>query len=60
MPDDAEISWLLPAYAAGSLDERERERVEHAIERSPTLLAAALELQLVNDRLLGVRAELDG
>ena len=56
---DAEIRWLLPAYVAGSLDPHQHERVEHAIRRSPVLLAETMELQLVNEHLLEVRAELD-
>ena len=59
MPADAEIRWLLPAYVAGSLDEHEHKRVEQAIQRSPVLLAETLELQLVNEHLLEVRAELE-
>jgi anti-sigma factor RsiW len=54
-----DIRWLLPAYVAGSLDEREHARVESEIQRSPALLAETLELQLVNEHLLEVRAELD-
>ena len=56
MDDDAR--HLLPAYAAGTLCPELRARVEHAVQGSPPLLAETLELMLVNDRLLQVRAEL--
>lgn len=57
MEDDAR--HLLPAYAAGSLCPDLRARVEQAVQGSPALLAEAMELMLVNDHLLALRAEID-
>ncbi len=54
-----DIRYLLPAYAAGSLDRDTHARVEQALQGSPALLAEALELLLVNDHLLELRAQLD-
>jgi hypothetical protein len=54
-----DIRHLLPAYAAGSLDRDSHARVEQALQGSPILMAEALELLLVNDHLLALRAELD-
>ncbi len=56
---DADIRHLLPAYAAGSLDPESHARVEQALLGSPTLLAEAMELIVVNEHLLEVRRELD-
>jgi len=49
---------LLPAYVAGSLPAELRAHVHAAIQRSPALLAETLELELVNEHLLEVRAGL--
>lgn len=56
---DDDIRHLLPAYAAGSLDPATAARVEQALQGSPVLLAEAMELLLVNEHLLAVRATLD-
>lgn len=56
---EADIRHLLPAYAAGSLDPSTSARVEQALQGSPALLAEAMELLLVNEHLLAVRATLD-
>jgi hypothetical protein len=56
---DDEARYLLPAYAAGSLAPDDRSRVERAVQGSPALLAEAMELALVNEHLLSLRAELD-
>ena len=54
-----DIRHLLPAYAAGSLDRDTHARIEQALQGSPVLMAEALELLLVNDHRLELRAQLD-
>ena len=49
---------LLPGYVAGSLFPDEHTLVHTAVQRSPALLAEAIELQLVNEHLLELRAQL--
>lgn len=50
----------LPAFVAGSLPAHLHRRVEDAIVASPELLAETMELIAVNQRLLEVRAAVDG
>lgn len=56
---DDEARHLLPAYVAGSLAPDDCSRVERAVQGSPVLLAEAMELELVNEHLHGLRATLD-
>lgn len=58
--DEEAIRDQLPAYVAGSLPAHLHRRVEDAIVASPELLAETMELIAVNQRLLDVRAEIDG
>ena len=55
---DDDVRDLLPAYIAGSLFPAERAHVHEAVQRSPALLAEAMELELVNEHLLELRAQL--
>jgi len=50
---------LLPGYCAGSLSATAHAEVEAAILTAPGLLAEAMELMIVNDRLLTVRSGID-
>ena len=56
---DDDVRDLLPAYIAGSLFPAERAHVHEAVQRSPALLAEAMELELVNEHLLELRARMD-
>jgi hypothetical protein len=57
-PDDV-IRDLLPGYVAGSLFPDEHALVHAAVQRSPRLLAEAMELRLINEHLLEVRAQIE-
>lgn len=57
--DDFTLLDLLPAYCAGSLPEPLYARVESAVLASPAALRQAMELMVVNDVLLTVRAKVD-
>ncbi len=56
LPTHAALRDLLPAYCAGSLSATAHAEVEAAILTAPGLLAEAMELMIVNDRLLTVRS----
>ena len=58
-PSDDDVRDLLPAYGAGSLFPDEYTSVHAAVQRSPVLLAEAMELELVNGHLLELRARMD-
>ena len=49
----------LPAYCAGSLPRDWDAFVESELLCSPSLLAEAMELRLINEHLLEVRAQLE-
>ena len=57
--DDFTLLDLLAAYCAGSLPEPLYARVESAVLASPDALRQAMELMVVNDVLLAVRAKVD-
>lgn len=59
VPMQEDIHHYLPAYCAGSLPEHLHRDVEEAILASPELLAEAMELSLVQERLLEVRRQID-
>ncbi len=59
LPTHAAVRDLLPAYCAGSLCATAHAEVEAAILTAPGLLAEAMELMIINDRLLAVRSRLD-
>ncbi len=59
LPTHAAVRDLLPAYCAGSLSAAVHAEVEAAILTAPGLLAEAMELMIINDRLLAVRSRLD-
>ncbi len=59
LPTHAALRDLLPAYCAGSLSATAHAEVEAAILTAPGLLAEAMDLMIVNDRLLAVRSALD-